>query len=63
MLNNCDVVDGDCVDHDGGFHCTCKDGAFDENGDGTSCVDVDECSDASLHLNCGSNTEERFLNI
>ncbi|QED28276.1 hypothetical protein FRD01_13765 [Microvenator marinus] len=45
--DNCDALTT-CVNNDGGFTCTsCPAGYSDVNGDGTECVDIDECADTA----------------
>lgn len=49
--DNCDAL-ADCADIDGGFDCICPSGYADPNGDGTLCIDYDECAGEGSGHNC-----------
>ncbi|XP_077996690.1 uncharacterized protein LOC144449997 [Glandiceps talaboti] len=42
--HNCLSAGSQCEDLIGSFKCVCEDGYEDVNGNGTNCVDIDECS-------------------
>ncbi|XP_033122076.1 uncharacterized protein LOC117121084 [Anneissia japonica] len=43
LQNNDCSENADCTNFDGGYNCTCRSGYDDINGDGTECVDINEC--------------------
>ena len=50
--NDCDAVNGFCVNKDGKYRCRCNDGFFEGNDNGTECVDWDECDGENGGHNC-----------
>jgi len=56
-LNNCDAFSGICTNFDGGYNCSCPNGFEDENGDGSVCVDYNECIGEGDGNNCVRGTQ------
>ena len=50
-----DKTRADCVNYEGGFNCSCKNGY---DGDGHTCIDIDECKPGTTEI-CFGNTECR----
>ena len=61
LLNNCDMVNGYCVNKPGKFRCRCNDGFFEANDEGTNCTDWNECEGENGGNNCDVNAD--CLNI
>ena len=55
--NDCDNINGFCVNKDGKYRCRCNDGFEEGNDEGTVCNDYDECAGENGGHNCHADAE------
>jgi hypothetical protein len=56
----CDPA-ADCVNSDGSYGCTCREGWMSPTGDGKTCSDIDECAPSAAHPNGLANCHPNAL--
>ena len=67
-MHNCHSEFGVCTNADfnldkAHFNCACQPGSEDVDGDGTTCREIDECTEDAYAHNCGQFTQCKNLEL